>query len=385
MKRKVVKTLLTTAVCVSMLGTTCLAAGTPPPQLDSTNMSSTIEGDSTVQNPIYKVSVPTKITFAVDPFEQKQQSQIYSQELQLINKSNVPVQVTAAVKVVGKVDTTDADNPVKLVTVVDAENKVTETNDAKKVYVAVEVPSDVTETKANAAAYPTALKKSDTTGKVYDANQVPDDVADATALTDMVDVTAVKGTYTTSKKVTVGEEDSKLVFALAGATYQEYCTDKTDLTKTAVQYKEVAASEAGSAVFRFCGKVNTKAAWADGDLKATVKYDLIGLTGTNYSATTYVTGAHAYVATVPESDGSTAVRIKFTGNKPSAGTVSIKSPGTANAFTPAASQYPANIEITDTEIVIKATWLNGWRTENGWGTGEYTVTAGGQTYKFILN
>jgi len=382
MKRRVVKTLLTTAVCVSMLGTTCLASN-PPSELVAGTTSSTITGDSTVENPIYKVTVPTEITFAVDPFEQKNQSQIYSKELPLINKSNVAVQVTASVKVEGKVDANDA---TKSVTVVDAESKVTETDTAKKVYIAAQIPKDVAETDADAAAYPTALKKSLTTNKVYADNQVPDSVTDAAALEDMVDTTAVKGTYTNSKKVTLSGSDTKLVFVLEKATYQEYCTDKTDLDKTASQYKEVATGTNGSTVFRFWGKVNTKATWENNDLKATVKYDLIGLTGTNYAAAaaTVDANAHAYVASTPESDGTTAVSIPFTGTAPTAGTITITAAGGAT-FTPDAGAYPANIEITTTDIVIKTDWLSAWRTIDEWGTGEYTVTAGGQTYKFNLN
>jgi len=88
---------------------------------------------------------------------------------------------------------------------------------------------------------------------------------------------------------------------------------------------------------------------------------------------------------MPTSDGTTAVSIKFTGAKPAAGSVSIKPPVAATAaFTPQASAYPANIEITDDAIVIKATWLTNWKTMDGWGTGKYTVTANGQTYEFNL-
>lgn len=370
MKNKAVRALLATALCVSMLGTT--AAASTIPELDKDNMGSTITGGSTVESPIYKVTVPTKVVFAVDPFEQKEQSQIYSQELLLINKSNVPVQVTAAVKVEGGSD----------VTVVDAESKVTETDTAKKVYIAAEIPSAVTETPEAATAYPTALVTDSADNTVYQSGKAPAS-ATTTDLEDMVDTSAVTGTYTSSKKVTLGATDTELVFALAGATYQQYYT-ADDKSTSATQFKAVAADEKGSTVFRFSGKVNTKATWADNDLTATVKYDLIGLTGTNYDAANIASDAHAYVITAPETDGTAAVSIPYTGSKPAAGSIAIKSPGTAAAFTPAASQYPANIEVTDSAIVIKTTWLKTWKTTDGWGTGEYTVTAGGQTYKFVL-
>lgn len=358
MKKRVLKTLLSTVVCVSMLGTTCLASSQIP-ELDRDHMSSTITGDSTVENPIYKVSVPTSITFAVDPFEQKNQSQIYSQELQLINKSNVPVKVTATVKVVGKVDSTDSTK--KLVTVVDAESKVTETNANKIVYIAAEIPSAVTETAAAAAAYPIALKK--VGDDVYDATKVPSsDAASATDVQDYVNTTAVTGTYTTSKKVTVGETDTELVFALAGATYQSYYTASDKSTST-VQLKSVAADKKGSAVFRFCGKVNTKAAWAAGDLTATVTYDLIGLTGTNYNAVSYVTGAHAYVASEEAPTFTAAIgKITYTKGAGDTGLASI----TKIEASWGGTFYDVTNQIDDDgngTLTIKAANLDAWGTD----------------------
>lgn len=370
MKNKAVRALLATALCVSMLGTTAAAAD----QDLSSTTGTTINGDSTVENPVYRLTVPTGVTFAVDPFEQKNQSQIYSQELLMINKSNVPVQVTASVKVEGAAG--------QDVTLVDAESKVTETDTAKKVYIAAEIPSTVTETTAAAAAYPTALV---TDGQdVYESGSGKAPAGATTAVEDMVDTTAVAGTYTSSKKVTLGATDTELVFALAGATYQQYYT-KDDKSTSASQFKAVAADEKGSTVFRFCGKVNTKAAWADNDLSATVKYDLIGLTGTNYAAANIATDAHAYVIATPESDGTTDIHIAFEGAKPAVGDVSIKSPVAATAaYKPGADQYPKNIEITDTEIVIKTTWLTAWSGNAAYGKGTYTVTAGGKTYNFVL-
>jgi len=290
MKKKVVSMLLAVAMCTSALGTTCFAAAG---ELDETNQSTTVTGDSTVANPKYKVTVPTTITFAVDPFEQKKQSQIYSQELPITNKSNIPVQITASVKVEAGAG--------KTVTIVDAESKVTETNTDKIVYIAAQIAGDLTETPKAAAAYTTPLVKDSAGSDVYDASLASalsglTPPVTTAALADMVDVEKVEGDYTQSKAVTIGTTNTDMVFALAAAQYQEYFTDK-DKKVSDSQFKAVAASKKGSAVFRFSGKVNTKAAWGDNDLKATVVYTMMGLTDTNYTAMTATPdpNAHAYV------------------------------------------------------------------------------------------
>lgn len=285
MKRKFLSMLLVAAMCTSMMGTVCFAAGG---ELDGDDMTgATITGDATVENPVYKVVVPTDLTFAIDPFEQKGSgSQIFSEDFSMINKSNVAVRVNAAVTVAGKDST---------VTLKTTEADVKEDDSSKQVYIAVQVPSAVAGTAAAAAKYPTSLG-TDSNGDYYD-NSLADTDLTLTEVTEVVDVTGVTGTYTTSAKVALDAEGkANCLFALDKAVYTEYYSAK-DKSTTAKQFKTCAASEAGVATFRFTGKVNSKAAWAAGDVTASVTYTFIGLSGDNYTAllAKNVENTHAYV------------------------------------------------------------------------------------------
>ena len=283
MKRRMATTMMAATLCTAMLGSTALAAD-PNKELGEAEMGgSTITGDSEVENPTYKIVVPTTLEFAIDPFQQKGQSQIYSKDFYMVNKSNVPVQLDCAV-------TLAAGSGVELK---NSAEEVTETNSDKLIYMEAEIPGTVAETTASApAAFKTALKTDGT--DYWEASVAPSTAT--TAAEEMLDTTDAKGTYTTSKKVGLGTAEKTLSFALKEADYQEYFTAE-DKSASAKQFKQVATSQAGSTAFRFSGKVNTKATWAAKAVTATVKYTFNGLTPTNYAdlTKTPVAGAHAYV------------------------------------------------------------------------------------------
>lgn len=280
MKQRIAKTLLAATLCTAMLGSTALAAAG---ELTDPATGGSVSGSSTVENPKYKIVVPTNLAFAIDPFEQKGQSQIYSEDFSMINKSNVPVRLDCAVSLTAGTDVVIKDTAVE----------VTETGTEKLVYMEAEIPSAVTETAANAAAYVTALE-TDSNGDYYTAGTL---TSGGTAANEMVDTTAAAGNYTQNAKVGLkGASATKLTFALDKADYTTYYT-AADKTTSDKQFKNVAASQAGSATFRFSGKVNSKANWAASAVTATVAYTFNGLSGTNYDAliAKQVTNTHGYV------------------------------------------------------------------------------------------
>lgn len=369
MKRRIATTLMAVTLCTAMLGSTALAANGELGETELTT-GSTITGDSGVENPTYKIVVPTQLDFAVDPFEQKGQSQIYSKDFYMVNKSNVPVQLDCAVTLTAGTDVTIKDNA----------DDVTETNNDKLIYMEAEIPGAVTGTDAeDAAAYEVALKKSGTT--YYKSDMVPDDVTDAADAEEMIDTTDAKGTYTNNKKVALGTAEKTLSFALEKADYVEYYTAK-DLSSTAKQFKQVAASDKGNAAFRFSGKVNTKATWAESAVTATVKYTFNGLTGTNYAAlvATPVADAHAYVEVdknVVESDGTNDVVIYYTGTQPT--TVTLTPVNITGATkTPMSKSNGAEIAIDSEKVTIKASFIDALIKASARGKGTYKVTIGTQ-------
>lgn len=372
MKRKIATTLTAVTLCTAMLGSTALASSFDG-QLDEDVLAAggvEVEGDSTVENPAYKIVVPTQLDFAVDPFEQRGQSQIYSKDFYMVNKSNVPVQLDCTVTLEAATGVTIKDNA----------DDVKETDDSKLIYMEAEIPGAVDGTDATAAAaYETPIVKSSTTGKYYTSAAVPDDVSDAAAATEMIDTTDAKGTYTTNKKIALGTTAKSLSFALEKAEYVEYYTAK-DLSTTAKQFKAVAANNAGNAAFRFSGKVNTKATWADAAIKAKVKYTFNGLTGTNYTdlTATPVANAHAYIEgdkNIVESDGTNDIVIYYTGTQPQSVTLTpVQTTGTA---TSAMTKSNGSEVVIDSEkVTFKAAFLNGIIKNTQRGKGTYKVTIG---------
>lgn len=300
MKRRIFATMLSVAVGVMMLGTTCFAAGGELTESSAAN-DMKISGDSTVKSPIYKVVVPTDVAFGIDAFEQSGQtnSQISSADMYIYNKSNVAVRVQADIKLTPKDNT---------VTLVDAANKVTETDTAKKLYIGAEVPktvgltlgtaADATGTDATAVASYT--KHSD--GKLYLTTGLTSDETGtggafngegAAAATDIQSqaITGSSITYAAGTAadpqyiVTLGATETSLAFALNKADYYKVYNKSSDSIGEDKFYKAADAAD-GATAFRLTGTVNSRAAWAANDVKAEITYSFLGIRNANYATQT---------------------------------------------------------------------------------------------------
>ncbi len=309
MKKRIVTAMLA-AMMVLSVGTTALAA------VDgvTSGASGNVTVGTEVKPPIYKVSVPTTLKFYIDPFEQLGNgSSITSDDFAFINKSNVAVALDVTL------NATKGDD----VTFATTEAGVTETNTNKIAFLQAQIPSAVSETSATGTTFvksddfttSVALLKgtvgSDTVyyintsdpdtsadGTDGDGNNTNDyEVADEGAVTtDMIDTTAAAGNYATSEKVAIDTTNgTKLKFVLDEADYITYYNNYDDTQAAGTAFKNVAASQNGSAVFRFSGKVNTLADWQTADIGTTVTYAFNGLTDENYDAATIVTNTHAFV------------------------------------------------------------------------------------------
>lgn len=307
MKKKILKTLLSTMVMVSLLGTTCFADDFTGEMTATTGQE--ITGTSEIKNPIYSVVIPTKFEFSVDAFSQGGQSQIYSEEFNIINKSNVAVRVNVNAKA----------TPLKSATLKTAEADVTETSTDKLMYLAIQTPSTVTISFEDKAAFTPALLKGD--AAVYYTATTSENGSE-NAYAEMQDVKGVTSTYDASAKEALSTEGKDFLFALAKAEYVDYYTNYNDTAKTGSLYKKADADN-GATTFRFYGKVNSKAAWETGEVKVDATYTFLGLSDANYGALKdkVVTNAHAYVVedTFPQFSSSAAGVISYvdgsTGNE----------------------------------------------------------------------
>ncbi len=313
MKKKIVASILSVAICASMLGTTCFAAATDKTLTgDSTETDKTITGDSEVKSPIYSVVVPTTVEFGIDAFEQAGQtnSQIASAELPIYNKSNVAVRVQADIKVEPKDDT---------VTLVDSASEVTETDTSKNLFIGLEIPKKVDlklgtaadATGADATAMASYTKHSD--GKLYLTTGLTSEDTDAggafngegAAAAADIQAQAITGNtidYPAGTEsdpqyiIALGADEVSVAFALDKAAYYKVYSKSSDGTGTDKFYKAASATDGGT-VFRLTGTVNSRAPWAASDVKASVTYSFLGIRGANYKTQSAATSGDsiAYV------------------------------------------------------------------------------------------
>ena len=277
------RSIILSLIVAMMMGNTVMAAENALDG-DDAGKNTTVEGTMEVEDPVYRVVVPTDFTFAVDAFQQKEDTQIVSPSLAVINKSNIPVKLSVALSLATGTDTV----------FVTRDEDVKEDEESRTIHLQARIADTITETKAAAADY-TDTALSPITGMQVkdDVYYVSSDVATGLGIEnavavdpkEMVDVTAVKGeAAATPVLVTLGTEATKLEFGLAPSTYIEYHTSADDATVTAKAFKTVAEDAKSSISFDFAGKVNPNIVWEDGDFSATAVYNFRGMTTNDYNA-----------------------------------------------------------------------------------------------------
>lgn len=295
MRKKMLSALLSVMTCTALFGTTVLASsgGNLTGRGDST-----VDGDSTIVNPIYSVVVPTTLVFGLDAFEQNGNgnSQIYSVDFPIVNKSNVNVKVNVSLKV--EDTSTAADIVFK-----DSAADVSHTGSARDVWFAAAVPTAITETPGTPAPVVVGsdnlykvTSPLDSTGiyVVAATSAAAQTLATAIDGTKYASPTAtavtqapidVTGTYTTAgtdyAAITLNSTVSPLTFALKKATYLEYYDTASTKKKL---FDTMDGTKAGSATYRFVGAINDAADWLANDIKATAVYNFNGLSEANYLA-----------------------------------------------------------------------------------------------------
>lgn len=311
MKKRILATVLATAMSVMLMGTQVMAASTENVLgADDRAAGGTVTGNSDLLEPVYKLVVPTKLEFSVDAFQQGGQTQIYSEDFPIINKSNVAVKVDVDLTVAGA----DGAN----VTLKTSATDVTKVTDTSKVaYIAAAVPVGVTVVEGQAVNYEEGTKtfasitdaNTGTTGvqgfnvlattgandtATEDAAKTLAALADNTVGTDYsATIKTISGSYSMKanilqsgtdqyKEYGLGAAATTITFALEKADYFDYYYEDVAVLE-AKAFEKMAASKTGASVFRFMGTVNDKADWEAGDLTAKAVYNFIGLSNDNYT------------------------------------------------------------------------------------------------------
>lgn len=317
---KLNKKFLAALLCtVMMFGSTLTVAAADKTEA---GVGNTVEGENKVEEPIYSVTLPATLNFAVDAFEQKGEGQIVSADIPVINNSNVAVKMNVAITVAdGTGDGT--------VAFAATEDALDTTEDVKSVFLQAEVADTVTETKANVAAYTTAVVK-DAEGNYYVSEAIAKEVSgdegiSVNAATEMVAVESVAGEAAASPVVyTLGETATELDFALAASKYIKYYSDASTVAQ---QFQATADDNFSSACYSFTGKVNPNVVWVEDDFKISAVYTFKGMTTSDYEAADFVEDAHGLLVPVvdpvePTFASDTVGVVTWSGD---AGTSAVKS------------------------------------------------------------
>lgn len=209
---------------------------------NTTAADTTVKGDATIINPVYKVALPTAYTFSIDPLELTTADvQVVSNEYAIVNRSNVGVNVelvlTTAVA---------AKAPATLLKFSEVgtigKDVSNNTADDKKAYFAVDLATAVA---SGATIDGTVTTPSDTNGLFAYANDETNHVA-----------------------LEAGADKAKTINFLLAAKAETY-----DATKSA-------------AGFKFTGQVAPYAPWAPKDISISGVYKITGLGAADFTAYT---------------------------------------------------------------------------------------------------
>lgn len=91
--KKMLATVMATALAVTMIPAAAFATGTEKVDWDNNNGTDTREGEGTVKQPHIEVTLPGDLAFEVDPLKLNSNAEILGNDYNIINHSEVPVKV----------------------------------------------------------------------------------------------------------------------------------------------------------------------------------------------------------------------------------------------------------------------------------------------------
>lgn len=244
--------------------TLLLLATFPTAVFADTPTSGTITGDSTVDNVIVEVILPTSLDFALDPLglDTTGDNQIATQDFFFVNQTFAPVKVSV---------------------------DITAETSGGAVLVATTGGLSLDDTSVtDKELYFGALGATGLTG------------ASITTTTAGVSYSAIFGSTTgpAASYATVSAVADTLVTltpssdGTTGAAVLSFALDKAvESSTTPGSIESLAAADAGVAAFQFYSQLNTYAEWEDNDISVSGTYTLIPLRDTTYSGYDYIDGS----------------------------------------------------------------------------------------------
>lgn len=434
------KKLLSTVVASALVATTMVMPVMAEDQGE-------VNVEFTTKNPVIRVQAPTSILAAVDPLEMNTAgTQIHSGDFTLVNKSEVPVKIDVKSVVTLGSGVTLVDTKKKAVDSTDKAKSeawlavAAQTSAGQYIETANKTAGDLTEADKNVATFKTVGEDASAESSASQTFYL-DKTTDSTATTKYTLIAPESGagkkdaatykkelTYAQVYELTVdatitdaatllselAEKDiyvgtaetdgSTLKLLPAGTTTldtadewaagNKYFTAGTDnaLTSTTNSLADgkkyvygESTAEGSNTAFRYIGKLGSgKASWSDTDIdEMDITYSIYGVTSDQYTEADVASSYGLYTeAAIPESDGTTGITISYTGTKPSSITIApVQITGSNKAsFTVA----PNSITISDSEIILPASYISLLKNADTRGTGTYKFTVNGIDYTFAI-
>lgn len=349
--------------------TLVLLASCPIAVYAGTASSGTISGDSTVDNVVLNVLLPTSLDFALDPLglDTAGDNQIATQDFFFVNQSFAPVKVAV------KISAETSGGAVIVATTAGLKKDDTGTT-TKQLYFGMLGAKSVTGTAITAAAL-TATDDAITSSSIaYSDTQA--------------EYTTVAATANTLVALTPNSNGS------TGAAVISFALDKAvESTTTPGDITALADDDAGVAAFQFYSELNTYADWKDNDIKVSGSYTLTPLRAATYSGYDKISGSLNQLEAEAETPAVTADVTLTSGSAVSSYSFSMPT-----KFADSATGVKIGLTGASGTTITTATWkgvdvksyitlsngvatfyANSWKTAAAY-SGALVIVADGKTY-----
>lgn len=416
-----------------------------------------VEVDVTTKTAVIRVEVPTSMVVSVDQFMMGDgQSQVYSEEFTMANKSAVAVKVTVtstadlasttklvATKAGAKDSTKEGEAWLGMAAQTKAggdkyDDPNTDTSDAdNSITDTPETIGTLTEANANVATFVQGTDADAAKGKAsqvfylakgdgnttYTMLHTSDDPTEksyaqfyelkAETITDDASAQGTLNALVAAKDVYVATgaaSSNQSLTLVAKGTTTEHPYDNGEIYYTAAETptassailaentrvklyvyggKANAATTGGNAAFRYIGALSgAQESWTKTDIsKITIKYDIVGVDAEKYGEVEDDCKYGLYISStpaVPESDGTAAITISYTGAKPAALTIVPVNITGSNKASFNLAEGAGNLTITNSSVTLSASYISMLKNAATRGTGTYKFTINGTEYTFVI-